>query len=832
MTSAFPPRDPEAVHAHVEMLHLLAEPFTGRGKLVVASYGEDPLKGREIVPKICHFAIGDVDAMVRKIIDLNSERHRNVYVPLAVMRADLPDGKKGSEADVIATLGLVEDFDDDNASAWLDRLPVPPDLVLETSAGRFQTFFLSDQPELANAKVLAEKLKGFAQCDHGSADLSHVWRVPGTLNWPNAKKVQAGRSTEPQAVRVFEAWDGSITAFADLEEILADVPAAPRPAPQSNGHDRSSGEAVDITDLLAELPTRVLERLQAPATGVDRSKALFYVISKLCELHFDDTDIARTLLAFPNGVVAKYDKRADLGAEIARIRSKTAARRLAKGKPGQYDQPVDPAAVLDEIKRDEQTLAKLIDAFNTGYMVVNEAGKVWVCQWRTDPNIDREVLDYIRHAEFRKLYENRFLSVIQAAGKTITKTHADWWLESPSRKQYLGGVCFDPTGHAPKDYLNLWRGFAIAPAPGNWSLLRNHIVYVLCSGEPKYAEYLLNWLARLVQYPHLPGEVALVLRGLKGSGKGTLARWIEALFGRHGLAIINAAHLVGHFNEHLRDLVFLFADEAFFAGDRQHEGVLKGLITSLFLPIEGKYKPVNSSKNMLHLFMASNQEWVVPTSHDERRYFVLDVPDTYCRNLPYFAAIEHQMTNGGLAAMLDELLNRDISQFEVRDVPRTPGLDQQTLLSLPSVERWWLAVLSRGYLWKSRHGANYFRQWHEFYSTELLARSYLQWCEENRPFDRKSREYVGRFMTKLYSPKRPAGSYPIYELDTIDRHAVETDTKYDTDGKPYVFTVSKSLDEISIVQQDRPYGFTVGDLEAARARFLDIYDIPAEWTAI
>ena len=31
---------------------------------------------------------------------------------------------------------------------------------------------------------------------------------------------------------------------------------------------------------------------------------------------------------------------------------------------------------------------------------------------------------------------------------------------------------------------------------------------------------------------------------------------------------------------HLRDAVFVFADEAFFAGDKAHEGVLKALVVN------------------------------------------------------------------------------------------------------------------------------------------------------------------------------------------------------------------------------------------------------------
>ena len=109
---------------------------------------------------------------------------------------------------------------------------------------------------------------------------------------------------------------------------------------------------------------------------------------------------------------------------------------------------------------------------------------------------------------------------------------------------------------------NLWSGFAVDPSEGDWSLLRNHIELVVCGGNKEHSEYLLNWIARCFQEPSRPGEVAIVLRGGKGCGKGILFRWIVRAWGQHGIQIFNAKHLVGNFNSHLRDAVFLFADEA------------------------------------------------------------------------------------------------------------------------------------------------------------------------------------------------------------------------------------------------------------------------------
>jgi hypothetical protein len=178
------------------------------------------------------------------------------------------------------------------------------------------------------------------------------------------------------------------------------------------------------------------------------------------------------------------------------------------------------------------------------------------------------------------MYMNRCIQAgVSKKGHPLYRDVATLWLEHPDRRQYLGGVVMDPTGTAPADCWNLWQGFTVKPEPGDWSVMRDHIRDVLCNGDEKLFVYVLGWLARMVQHPNRPGEVALVLRGKKGAGKGTLGNWLITLLGQHGVHVAHAKHLVGSFNAHLRDAVFVFADEAFFAGDKQHEGMLKALVT-------------------------------------------------------------------------------------------------------------------------------------------------------------------------------------------------------------------------------------------------------------
>jgi hypothetical protein len=209
----------------------------------------------------------------------------------------------------------------------------------------------------------------------------------------------------------------------------------------------------------------------------------------------------------------------------------------------------------------------------------------------------------------------------------------------------------------------------------------------ICGGNDVYYEYLLNWQAFAVQHPGWPGEVAIVMRGKEGTGKGIAAKQYGRLFGAHFRHIVHARHLTGHFNSHLQQCSVLFGDEAFFAGDRSHESILKALVTEETLLIEPKGIDPFPVRNCIHFIMSSNNDWVIPAGAEARRYFVLNVGDNHMQDHDYFAAIVKEMDNGGREALLYELLNRDLSHFNIRTVPQTDALAEQKQHSRRGIDR-------------------------------------------------------------------------------------------------------------------------------------------------
>jgi hypothetical protein len=346
--------------------------------------------------------------------------------------------------------------------------------------------------------------------------------------------------------------------------------------------------------------------------------------------------------------------------------------------------------------------AKKLAEMNATYCVVKDAGKTRVLSFeRYTRKVGKAV--YVRHipsfmsfADFMNFHCNQTVNVANG-GKE--KPLGEWWLHHPERLTYVGLV-FDP-GNPDKvidGKLNLWRGWGVPPKAGDWSLMKEHIRLVMCSGKPEMYDYVIKWLAWALQHPDQRAEVTLVFKGGRGTGKGTLGNAMCRIFGQHAVHISSAGQLVGRFNSHLRDASFLFADEAYFPGQKEAEGNLKRLITEPTLWVEGKGANGIEVPNYLHPMIASNDEWVVPAGERERRYVLNQVSTCHQQDAAWFVPLNDQMDKDGCAAMLFDLLNLDLGDWHPRRIPSDCGLADQQERSLSDLDAWWLELLECGTL--------------------------------------------------------------------------------------------------------------------------------------
>ena len=350
------------------------------------------------------------------------------------------------------------------------------------------------------------------------------------------------------------------------------------------------------------------------------------------------------------------------------------------------------------------TWDEAIDAMNERHAIIeNVGGKTAIASWEpstTDPT--RLEVVFQSKESFLLRYSNRRISLDVPGGRSVSVPLGQWWLSHRGRRQFRG-VTFAPA--APEivsDCLNTWQGWGVEAERGDWELIRGHIDDVIAGGNREFSEYIVRWIAWAIQHPDRQAEVALVLIGLKGAGKGTLGRCLQLIFGAHAFQVTSREEVIGKFNGHLQGCILFIADEAYWGGDKRCVGRLQGMITEPTLPIERKGFDVIQVRNFLHVMMLAEPGWVIPAGQHERRYAAFTVASAKLGDRDYFRALHKQIDNGGVEAMFYDLRELDLGDWHPRDIPEAllkgGALQKQQGHTLPPLEQWWLMILHDGAL--------------------------------------------------------------------------------------------------------------------------------------
>ena len=357
------------------------------------------------------------------------------------------------------------------------------------------------------------------------------------------------------------------------------------------------------------------------------------------------------------------------------------------------DQAREDSCGLNASVEQNQTCADAIDELNMDHAVVMVGGKCRVMKEGRDHEGNRD-LYFMSVPDFNHRYANQKIPSPKDPKKR--RCISQVWLESPKRREF-DGVVFEPSKIDVPGYYNLWKGLSVQPKKGDWALYRSHIYDIIADGSKTMGDWIIAWMARIVQDPggKRPGT-SIVLKGGQGAGKGIFVWYFGKIFGENYLPVSHASQVAGRFNSHLKDKIIVFIDEGFWAGDKRAEGVLKSIITEPYVAIEQKGMDIIRVKNNVNLIMASNNDWVVPANIQERRFCVLDVNGKRQRDYGYFNAIAAQMDNGGVEAMLYDLLKMDISGVNLKKFEQTKGLWEQKIHTMQTHEIYWLERLMDG----------------------------------------------------------------------------------------------------------------------------------------
>ena len=621
------------------------------------------------------------------------------------------DGKGRKKENIVRVRVNFLDIDVQADTPPIDRFPLKPHAINESSPGKYHAYWLVSDQRLEQftpiQKAIAEKFGG----DPSVSDLPRLMRLPGFFH----------RKKEPFMSNVVEINDHPPYTTAELIE----------------------GLGLDLTKSLSAKKDGNKEY-----TSIDPNKPF-------CD--GERTDPMLKLIG--TWIRQGFNKqRVRYGLELWN----------SCNNPPLPDHKLE--STLESIwGKDQKEIAindPVLLEFNTNHFVASMGGKTTVVK-----EIGNGDYQYHSVNDFRNLHMNR--------DKVGDLSTANYWLTHNKRRTYER-IVFSPGKPVNDDEYNMYEGLAVEPVQGECKLFLDFIFNVICSGDEKSFGYLLDYLAHLVQKPYEKPGVAIVLRGKEGTGKGTFISYIGKILGSHYVHTADVEQVLGRFNKLLAKCIALFLDEAIWCGDKKNIGKLKALITEKEIQIEMKGKDCFPVDSFCRLFIATNEDWAAPAGPDSRRFLVLDVSDKHMQETGYFKTVHEFMSKGGLAAFLYFLLQRDISSFDVRKIPKTAALLEQKKNSLDPVGGWLMDQLIEGAIIHEQYGVHKNKGWPAEIPKEELFQCFTSQATGNiRHIARNT------FFTKLKS---------ILPLQEVRRQAA--------DGKRQREFILPSLDECRAAFED------------------------------
>jgi len=395
-------------------------------------------------------------------------------------------------------------------------------------------------------------------------------------------------------------------------------------------------------------------------------------------------------------------------------------------------------------------------------------------------------IDILKFADVKTFFTNVFFFERRANGTYSPKKFIHKWTDDPSIRT-LNGMVVDPTGSLPNVY-NLWKPFKaqLLPAVPEADVhelvqpMIQHIQEVITNNNTAHTDFILDYLANMVQHPERKSQVAISLFGEQGCGKGILfdhfraevlgpfssfqtAKPEQTLFAKHANGFVNR--------------ICIQIDEVKCLHD--HNDALKNIITCDMLQFEDKNKPIINIANLTNLILTSNNEDALMIPPDDRRFVLFSCSSKYVGNYEHFRIMSNQLRRPEVArAIYQYLMARDLSKYTTNFQEFRPVTDfykETRLACIPVVFRFLSALTEDAFLVD--------------YTARILYRNLSQFCAVGNHKYIITETAFGRELRKIgpdngIEKKKAGNGCMVYHMDKAAfKEYLQRTKRYDPDAE-------------------------------------------------
>lgn len=202
----------------------------------------------------------------------------------------------------------------------------------------------------------------------------------------------------------------------------------------------------------------------------------------------------------------------------------------------------------------------------------------------------------------------------------------------------------DPEGRV---FLNTFVPETLAPIPSKLTKAERKAVDVVKDffavqfPNPTDREYVLEWLAWIVNNPGRRMTYALLIRGCQGSGKTIIGEMLRTMLGSPNVNVVNNKVFQGKFTSWaVGGLVKVLEEVSVPRNKYDVLNDLKDKITNEFILCERKGVDAYEVKNTASVLMLTNDSAALPISDEDRRYLVVESYFTHKRMVSEFLETE------------------------------------------------------------------------------------------------------------------------------------------------------------------------------------------------
>jgi hypothetical protein len=256
-------------------------------------------------------------------------------------------------------------------------------------------------------------------------------------------------------------------------------------------------------------------------------------------------------------------------------------------------------------------------------------------------------------------------------GNTVRRPFMDRWLRDKTHRE-VTKLTLDPQNLDRKAY-NMWQPYtasflqAVPDAQVEAAVepFILHIRDVIANGDETHATWFLDWLANMVKRPHQKSNVAILLYGKQGCGKGIILDFMRtSVLGQHCTYQTSNPErdILDKFSSGMVGRVLVQLDEV--KALHGHSDVLKDLITGDTFVYEEKYAKAVTTKNYANMVFTTNNENALSVPMDDRRHVLFRCSDKYKGNEAYFSTLHAHLKKPDTArAVYQYLMGRDLSAY-------------------------------------------------------------------------------------------------------------------------------------------------------------------------